>query len=1067
MKLPFTLKTLADWGGEHIVRAAQQLVEKGLVLDATWDDPHIRGAVLWNNRRLDTTGRVLPGGILDSDCPCYTNRERGLICDHIIAVALVLVKRATDPLREAKYREEMRRASRLASVDETAYIRRVPTSTPGAVPAELALRLAADWQGQWRAGSVAVDCGLTFRDATVPLGEAPRDVPFTFSKDDESLLFVLEDICEGPAESVISMRQADLLNVVRLRAGHAIPVREGNPIRVNATRVSTFLRLDIDGETGELLLYPHTEIPYMAPGRFPFYLVSGRDGWAYGADNLWPLESVLPIPYHPVYEDTIVIGRPDVMRFLRQELPALAEHVRIESDLSVDLFSVEPAEPEFELDIQGSPASLAVTLIAHYGDISLVAGKPDANENFAIPDDSDLMRYGVRNLPLERDALALLARTGLQGEVGDALNHIVGSRDVLNFLGSTVPLLKRHGWRVELGGQISPHMESLTFATPVVHIDTAGGSTGDGWFDVAFDFDDIGGSSVSQNDIQRAIRMGDSFLKKGDQTVLIDSEAVNAMMDVFSDCGSRDGGVAGHFQLPSIYTPYVKSSLDALDGVDIEAPRTWIDKAAQQNRSLRIEPVLPPPHLRDVLRPYQREGVNWLRFLERNGFCGILADEMGLGKTLQALTWLQIEREHDDALGKPSLVVCPTSLVHNWEAEARTFAPDLGVLCMSGASRHENWERLEEIDLVVTSYALLRRDQDRYADIEFATVILDEAQHIKNRSTQNAVAAKKLTAIHKLVLTGTPLENSVSDLWSIMDFLMPDYMGGHDAFRRDYERPIARGGPEAEDAQRKLRRKLQPFLLRRLKADVAADLPAKIERVATCALTPDQKAVYSELLASTQRKMSALVAEKGFQRARMEILTMLLRLRQASCHLDLLKLPQLDATNPSAKLDMFFELIDEAVDGGHRVLVFSQFVTMLKILRDELEQRGLAYCYLDGSTTDRGTVVKTFNTDHSVPLFLISLKAGGTGLNLTGADMVIHFDPWWNPAVEDQATDRAHRIGQNRTVYSVKLIAEGTVEEKVLEMQQRKRDIIDATVESDGAVMERLTWDDVAGLVNL
>jgi SNF2 family DNA or RNA helicase len=300
-----------------------------------------------------------------------------------------------------------------------------------------------------------------------------------------------------------------------------------------------------------------------------------------------------------------------------------------------------------------------------------------------------------------------------------------------------------------------------------------------------------------------------------------------------------------------------------------------------------------------------------------------------------------------------------------------------------------------------------------------------------------------------------------------MDFLMPHYLGAHESFRRNCELPIAGGGPEAEAAQIRLRRKLQPFLLRRLKLDVAKDLPPRIERVASCALSPDQKAVYKQLLDASRTRLTDLVAKQGLQRSRMEVLKTLLRLRQVCCHLDLLRMEGLQTDAPSAKMELFFELLDQALDGGHRVLVFSQFVSMLTILRKELEQRQIAYCYLDGATQDRMSVVHKFNTDRKIPLFLISLKAGGTGLNLTGADMVIHYDPWWNPAVENQATDRAHRIGQKRTVNSVKLNTQGTVEEKVLALQRQKKAVIDATLVSGESVLNAMTWEDIQELLTL
>ena len=1061
---PLTKKLLIDWAGLSVVQDAESLISGGRVLEAEYTYPELRGAILHNNRSLNTSLTIRPDGTVENHCPCYTNRERGLICAHIISVGLTVVKRAADPRRAARYREEMRRASRLSRIDETQYIKRAAPGGPGGVQATVRVTLENGWLDGFRANTVPVRCELLARDHVVALDQVPRDTAFALDKQDESLLFVLEDISEGPAKGRLEMTCSDALNVIRLHAGRTIECEGGAPITVNAARMTTRLQMDLDRENGELILIAQTELPFMRPGEFPVYLVSGRDGWVYGAGNLWPLENVFPLPYHSIYDQPVIVGRPDVLRFLKQEIPVLSRHARIESDITQDLFTVDPARPAMRLHVQGSPASLAATLHASYGDVEVIAAKPDAREHFAVPDGDDLMRYTVRNVAAEREALQWLGRSGFRGEAGDDLTDIVGTREVLNFLGSHLPAYRRAGWTVEMQGRVSPFFESLDFATPVVHVQQEGDGS---WFDIAFDFENAAGTSLSAVDVQRALRMGDSYLKSGGQTVLIDAEAIESMYDVFGDCSSVDADRAGHFRMSNIYAPFVKSSLDALDGIDIEAGRTWGLRADQQNRTLSIEKTALKEPLNSTLRNYQHDGVAWLRFLESNGFCGLLADEMGLGKTLQALAWIQMLRSREEVRGRPALVVCPTSLVDNWAEEAARFAPDLSVITMTGSDRHGRWETLCDNDLAVTSYALLRRDIDRYVEIEFSLAILDEAQHIKNRSTQNAVAAKQIRAAHRLVMTGTPVENSVADLWSIMDFLMPGYLSSHAAFRQGYELPISRGGPDAELAHVKLRRKLHPFLLRRLKNEVARDLPPKIQKMSFCHLTPDQRTVYTELLRSSQRKIAGLVSSKGFNRSRMEILTTLLRLRQTCCHIGLLKLPNLQPEQPSAKMDLFFELLHEAMDSEHRILVFSQFVTMLHILRDELRARDISFCYLDGSTKERMKVVHTFNTKRDIPVFLISLKAGGTGLNLTGADMVIHFDPWWNPAVEDQATDRAYRIGQKRTVYSVKLITRDTVEEKVLELQRRKKAVINATIESDEGMIQSLTWNDVQDLLSL
>jgi superfamily II DNA or RNA helicase len=1064
MKLPFTRKMLIDWAGADVVRDAERSLESGNVLKAEFDAPYIRGSVLASNRELVTALKILKGGLVQNECPCYTNKERGLICTHVIAVALMLIKRATDPLREAKYLAEMRQAERLANIDEDDYIQRVSPDTPGATPAAFRVTLASDWAETLPRGSVAVTCDLVIRRKVVPVDQVNTDTPFTFSKRDENLLFVMEDIAEGPVRHQMELKLADFVNVIRLHAGRPIHCANGKGYQVGETPMKMHLRMDLDRENGELILLAHTELPFLQPAEFPTYAVHGRQGWVHGGGHFWPLDSVLPGPYHAIYHEPIIVPRSDVMRFLRTELPSIQEHTVVESDLSLDLFTADPGTPSFRLLVSGSPASLSAVLYAVYDGLEFIADKPDARTGFALPDPDDLMRYEVRNRPREQMALQQLRPTGFAGVAGDDLTHIVSKREVMNFLGGHMPALRRLGWKIDIEGRVSSFLDDMDFIAPVAHIQP---NEDAGWFDVSFDFEDMQGASISAVDIQRALRKGESFVEQNGRYLLIDGDAVDSMTGVFEDCGGMGTDRPGCFRVSDLYAPFVQSSLDALDGIDVESEPEWRKQATKANRNSKMEPVPLEPPLDGILRPYQKTGVSWMRFMEENGFGALLADEMGLGKTLQTLTWLQLNRTEPTSDGRPALVVCPTSLVGNWAAEARKFTPHLSVLEISGKDRHDLWDELGDADLAITSYALLRRDLDYYGDHEFAALILDEAQHIKNRATQNAIAAKRLRARQRIVLTGTPMENSVSDLWSIMDFLNPGYLGAHDVFKHLYEQPIARGGLEAETAQKRLRRKLRPFLMRRLKTDVAKDLPPKIERVSTCQLSPDQSAVYKELLESSRRKIASMVKKKGFNQSRMEILTLLMRLRQTCCHLDLLKLDGVKPSQPSSKLAQCFELLDEALDGSHRVLIFSQFVSMLHIIQDQLKERGIEHCYLDGSTKERMQEVQKFNTNRDIPIFLISLKAGGTGLNLTGADMVIHFDPWWNPAVENQATDRAHRIGQKRTVYSVKLITEDTVEEKVLALQKKKRAIIDATVESDEAAMKSMSWEDIESIFDM
>lgn len=1065
MKIPITQKMLMDWAGSRVYHYGKNIFEENRVSFVRYEHPVIEGILDHGPRGLQCRFVLLEDGSVDNQCPCRDNRERGIICPHVIAVSMELIRRNTDPDRERKALEEKRRAERLSGNHEAQYLNRVAAGTPGAQPAKLRLTLCRNWREEIHARLVALHCELSWDQQRHPVDQSVCEQPFALSKQDENILFVLEDICEGPVRSTVELPIQDFINILDVHKGKALFIEGSDqPVTVNAVTMHSVLNMDLDRENGELILMIHTELPFMSTHSFPTYIVSNKSGWVFDSDHFWPLANILPLPLHGIYTQPVYVERKSVPHFIKNELPLISQHIQVISDITEDLFTIDPATPRFKLVIRGSPASLAATLYAVYDMIELIAAKPETTGHFALPDPDDLMRYLVRNLPGEADALHLLAPTGFGGPRGDQLGSIVGCDQVLNFLGSGIPFLRRLGWKIELEGRIAPFMEDLDFALPVVHVRQPEESR---WFDVGFQYEGAQGESLSETDIQRALLKGESFIRRGEKTILLDADAIQTARNVFGDCASGEGSQPGTFRMGNIYAAYVQSSLDSLDGVDVEAAPSWLQASRIHNRKDEVSPIVLDPQAESILRPYQKDGVYWLHFLARNGFCGILADEMGLGKTLQALFWIQHHQQSNREQSKPALIVCPTSLVENWAEEAARFVPSMNVLLMSGGERHKYWEEAKTANLVVTSYALMRRDIDQYREITFSIIILDEAQHIKNHSTQNAVAAKQLCGDHRLVLTGTPIENSVTDLWSIMDFLMPGYLGSHRSFHDNYELPISKEGPEAEQSQNKLRRKLHPFLLRRMKKDVAKELPPKIQRIISCSLTKDQQVVYNQMLLSSRRIISDLVEQKGFNHARMEILKVLLRLRQICCHLDLLKLDNIVSTHPSAKMDLFFELIDEALDGGHRVLVFSQFTSMLTILRRELDERNRTYCYLDGATKERLRIVKEFNTNHTIPLFLISLKAGGSGLNLTGADMVIHYDPWWNPAVEDQATDRAYRIGQKRTVYSVKMITRGTVEEKVLAMQEKKKSIINATLSQDEQVIQKLTWEDVQDLLSI
>lgn len=522
-------------------------------------------------------------------------------------------------------------------------------------------------------------------------------------------------------------------------------------------------------------------------------------------------------------------------------------------------------------------------------------------------------------------------------------------------------------------------------------------------------------------------------------------------------------------------------------------PEAW---RAHSDALRQLTQLAPAPLAADLvatLRPYQNLGVAWLWHLHRHGLGGVLADEMGLGKTAQAAALLSalhaetesrepqsasVQRPHlsdpsdlSDLSARPrprlrsaaSLVVCPASLTENWRRELARFAPALRVFVHHGASRLASPPDGRAHDVVVTSYGTLVRDQELFAEAELRCLIADEAQHAKNRRTQAAAALRALTAESRFCLTGTPVENSLDDLRSLFDIVLP---GAIEAIPGDAR------GDERKWHEQRLQRQTAPYILRRTKAQVATELPPKLEQVLWCELSDKQRACYDEVRASTDREIDALAYDRRPEsQVRLAVLTQLLRLRQVCCDPRLIEKPEAPsryAPADSAKLAVFRELLSEALDDGHRLLVFSQFTRLLGLVREELAAQEIPHCYLDGSMTAkaRQTEVDRFQSDASVPVFLISLKAGGTGLNLTGADTVVHLDPWWNPAAEAQATDRAHRIGQTRVVTSYKLVATGTVEEKVLQLQETKRQLLADIFEASDALNSRLELADLRALVS-
>ncbi|HNE91539.1 MAG TPA: DEAD/DEAH box helicase, partial [Agitococcus sp.] len=462
------------------------------------------------------------------------------------------------------------------------------------------------------------------------------------------------------------------------------------------------------------------------------------------------------------------------------------------------------------------------------------------------------------------------------------------------------------------------------------------------------------------------------------------------------------------------------------------------------------------------LRPYQQQGLGWLQFLRDTEHGGILADDMGLGKTAQTLAHILLEKQAGHLQQKPALIIAPTSLMYNWLKEAQKFTPDLKVLVLQGTNRHQDFDKIPQHDIVLSTYPLLARDEELLKQHQYHLLILDEAQNIKNPRAKAAQVVRQLDAKHRLCLTGTPMENHLGELWSLFYFLMPGFLSSQELFNKNYRHPIEKKGDN--QLRQKLVNRIKPFMMRRLKTEVAKELPAKTTIEINVDMSESQSKLYEAVRVAMQANIQDIIAKQGFKRSQIAILDALLKLRQVCCHPSLLKLDKMPSDKASsAKLENLIEMVTEMVEEGRKILIFSQFTTMLQLIEDNLNSQKIAFVKLTGQTKKREEVINAFQTGQ-VPVFLISLKAGGVGLNLTAADTVIHYDPWWNPAAEDQASDRAWRIGQDKPVFVYKLITNQSIEEKIIALQKNKADLAASILSHDKEHQVKLSEEDVLQL---
>jgi len=821
-------------------------------------------------------------------------------------------------------------------------------------------------------------------------------------------------------------------------------------------------RIDLELVGGETLV---AKMSFERPGNGRRFAL-GSGGWFEGAPG-WHIDTsegiarpidrrVSPAALRRFLRaPTIAESSNELVTLITSDIPRVASEIGAElPDLS-QVAQVIDMQPKFILRAGGGLTEANASLRALYGDTEIEVRADGISSPILVfpPAEGQKLARCIRcDIVAQQEAVNLLLEAGLApSETGEAF-EAHGDR-AIKFWSEGIPRIPK-SWRL----YIPEEFVGTQIRNQAVRMQ-ARVSSGVDWLSVKLVWD-AGGIGVERSELERCLREGKKYVRLSDNSYApFNAERVQQLIDREVEVLAAAGKTG---KLPLSQAGRIQELLEQADESVVSAGAKQL--FARLSDIDTIKPAKKPKNLKATLRPYQEQGLSWLRFIHEIGSGGVLADDMGLGKTIQTIALLLLLKQEakDDPLR--ALIVAPTSVVTNWQREIERFAPSLTVALWHGAGRKENRKELDEANVIITSYALLRRDIDLLRNLRLDYAILDEAQNIKNPASATAHAAKELPAQRRLALTGTPIENRLSEIWSIFEFVSPGLLGPLSKFEERFGRPIDGGDSKAAA---RLRSIIHPFILRRTKSEVVQDLPPKIEVDKLVDLAPDQKAIYLQVLREVRAQVMGEVDRQGVSRSQLHILAGLTKLRQAACDPRLLGLPREFDHDDSGKLAALRELVDEVQSGGHRVLIFSQFVSMLRLVKDALDEDNVKYEYLDGSTLDRADRVERFQSDPECTAFLISLKAGGSGLNLTGADTVIHFDPWWNPAVEDQASDRAHRIGQNKIVTVYRLVAAGTIEEKILQLKQKKKELVASVLTEDSGGAKRLTREDVDELFRL
>jgi superfamily II DNA or RNA helicase len=1087
------LSTLSDRGLRRLLGARTFLrgldyEKRRVVEDVALDTTSARGRVKGSDAAPYDTAIHLGGEGITSTCSCPAFQKTGQHCKHVAALLITVRNQARSQAprqaaapapppapasnaaagdsKSARRRERRRRAQsqqhavppgmNMPAPDAAAR----PTGIGAWLTPEGALRrLSLEFRIHVRQGGLTVT--VLDVDQRVPLLPSVALAWQALSPTcDRNALRILTRFESGnPRHPAVDIRGEDAADLLPALSRSRVLLE---PALMQLRFVDEPLRPRFDLELigGDTIMVKAT---FERPGdsrRFPLTVggwFEGAPGWHIDTTDgiARPLESrVSPAALKRLLRSpTIAEPAVELISMITDGLPRIALEVGADlPDLS-QVADVADLHPTFRLRASGSLVEVQLELRAAYGALDVEVRADGMSPPIIIlpPEEGQPRAKCIRtDIAAQQEAVQLLLDLGLRpGESGDSF--IAEGDAAIQFWSEGAGSLPED-WDL----YVPEDLVGAQVRTKPVEM-SARVSSGVDWLNVAISWSS-GSVTVDREELERCLRSGQKYVRLSDDSFApLDPARVKSMMEREVELMSA-AGKGG--KLPLSQVGRVQELLEHATSTSVAASTKALFKRLADIDD--IKKVKKPRALKATLRPYQEQGLAWLRFIHEIGSGGVLADDMGLGKTIQTIAlFLSLKQDKKELR---ALIVAPTSVVSNWIREIEKFAPTLTTALWHGAGRKGQASELEKANVIVTSYALLRRDIDMLQKLGLTYAILDEAQNIKNPLSATAQAAKNVRAERRLALTGTPIENRLSEIWSIFEFVSPGLLPPLAKFEEKFARPIDQG-----DSKRaaQLRSIIHPFILRRTKLEVVKDLPPKIEIDKVIDMTPDQRAVYLQVLREVRAQVMGEVERVGVAKSQIHILAGLTKLRQAACDVRLLGLPKEFSHDDSGKLALLRELVDECESGGHKVLVFSQFVSMLKLVASALDEDRIRYEYLDGSTMDRPERIERFQTDPTIPVFLISLKAGGSGLNLTAADTVVHFDPWWNPAVEDQASDRAHRIGQNRVVTVYRLVAAGTIEEKILELKQKKKDLVASVLSEDSGGAKKLSRDDLDDLFRI